>query len=86
MTTTQAFAVIRSLQSGFRRYRKTTPTAFLQTVRLQAARGDLESGKYSSVTEAALDNGFTHMGRFSAAYRSEFGELPMATLRRGKRR
>ncbi len=34
-----------------------------------------------NVTQAALDHGFTHFGRFSAAYRKMFGERPSDTLR-----
>ena len=34
-----------------------------------------------NVTQAALDHGFTHFGRFSAAYRQMFGERPSETLR-----
>ena len=34
-----------------------------------------------NVTQAALDHGFPHFGRFSAAYRQMFGERPSDTLR-----
>ena len=36
----------------------------------------------SSVTEIALNNGFSHLSRFSAAYRRRFAEYPSETLRR----
>ncbi|WP_431025429.1 helix-turn-helix domain-containing protein [Halomonas sp. H5] len=37
----------------------------------------------ASITEIAMGWGFTHMGRFSLAYRQAFGESPSET-RRGK--
>ncbi|MGE0373663.1 MAG: AraC family transcriptional regulator [Gammaproteobacteria bacterium] len=77
---------VRSLELGFREHRRTTPTAFLRDVRLAAVRRDLEECTYSSVTDAALNNGFTHVGRFSAAYRTAFGEPPGTTLRRHRHR
>jgi transcriptional regulator GlxA family with amidase domain len=33
------------------------------------------------VAEVARSVGITHLGRFSGAYREEFGELPGETLR-----
>jgi AraC-like DNA-binding protein len=36
-----------------------------------------------SVTEIAMQWGFTHMGRFSIEYRQRFGERPSETLSRG---
>jgi AraC-like DNA-binding protein len=76
---------LRSLQAGFRQWRETTPTAFLRRVRLQLVRDELlRSAKEASVTAVALQHGFSHLGRFSAQYRSAFGEDPSATLRRGR--
>jgi AraC-like DNA-binding protein len=76
---------LRSLQAGFRCWRNTTPSAFLRRVRLQHARdGLLYSDGQSTVTMVALRCGFAHLGRFSAYYRSTFGESPNVTLRRGR--
>jgi AraC-like DNA-binding protein len=76
---------LRSLQAGFRQWRETTPTAFLRRVRLQLVRdGLLRSGQEANVTIIAVRHGFSHLGRFSAQYRSAFGEDPSATLRRSR--
>lgn len=37
------------------------------------------------ISDLAMDHGFMHWGRFSAAYRAFFGELPSQTLRGGAR-
>jgi AraC-like DNA-binding protein len=76
---------LRSLQAGFRQWRETTPSTFLRRVRLQLVRDELlRSGKEANVTAVALQHGFSHLGRFSAQYRSVFGEDPSVTLRRGR--
>jgi AraC-like DNA-binding protein len=76
---------LRSLQTGFRQWRETTPTAFLRRARLQLVRDELlRPGGKVTVTAVALQYGFSHLGRFSAQYRSVFGEDPSATLRRGR--
>ena len=74
---------LRSLQAGFRRWREITPTAFLRRVRLRLVRDELlRSDNEANVTAVALRHGFSHLGRFSAQYRSIFGEDPSVTLRR----
>jgi AraC-like DNA-binding protein len=76
---------LRSLQAGFRQWRETTPTSFLRRVRLQLVRDELlRSGREANVTTIALQHGFSHLGRFSAHYRSAFGEDPSVTLRLGR--
>jgi AraC-like DNA-binding protein len=78
---------VRSLQMGFRQSRQTTPSTFLRTLRLEAAHRVLSAGDNSlSVTEVALGIGFTHIGRFGAAYKAAFGESPVMTLRRSRQR
>ena len=73
---------IRSLQAGFRQWRNTTPNTFLRNVRMRSAREVLRSGE-ASVTDVALRYGFANPGRFSAYYKSAFGERPSSTRRRG---
>jgi AraC-like DNA-binding protein len=76
---------LRSLQAGFRKWRETTPTAFLRRARLRLVRDELlRSGREANVTTVALRHGFSHLGRFSAQYRSAFGEEPSITLRRAR--
>lgn len=75
----------RSLFYGFRRWRDTTPMAYLKKLRLDVARESLRSAARSgvSVTEVATAVGFFHLSRFSSEYKARFGEPPSATLRRG---
>ena len=73
---TEAGVGIRRLQQGFRRYVGTTPTQALQEIRLERAHADLLSGRATTVAEAASRWGFTHMGRFAAAYRQRYGVSP----------
>jgi AraC-like DNA-binding protein len=71
----------RRLQEAFGTHLGTTPMAYLRDVRLDEVRRRLREGR-EGVTEAALACGFSHLGRFSAAYRDRFGELPSETLHR----
>lgn len=74
---------VRTLQSGFRHWRATTPNLYLRNVRLQLARDELlRLDGDANVTSAAMRYGFTHLGRFSAQYQAAFGETPSGTLRR----
>ncbi|GAA3339883.1 hypothetical protein GCM10017714_17380 [Curtobacterium pusillum] len=72
---------VRGLQSAFQRVHGVSPLSYLKGVRLLLAREHLESGTAGSVMEAARAAGFTHAGRFSSAYKAEFGELPRDVLR-----
>ncbi|MQY15776.1 hypothetical protein SRB5_59670 [Streptomyces sp. RB5] len=72
----------RALQLGFRRDRRTTPSAFLRRVRLRRAREELlVAGPGVTVSRVAGRWGFSNYGRFAEYYRREFGELPSDTLR-----
>jgi AraC-like DNA-binding protein len=78
----------RSLQEGFRRSLDTTPMAYLRRLRLERVREELISAAPGtiSVTEVATRWGFGHLGRFAAAYRSEYSERPSDTVRSSHRR
>lgn len=73
---------VRSLQDGFRRSLDTTPMAYLRRLRLEKVRDELVAAEPGSVqvTNVAARWGFVHLGRFAAAYRSEFGERPSDTV------
>jgi AraC-like DNA-binding protein len=74
---------VRSLQEGFRRSLDTTPMAYLRHLRLEKVHEELARAAPGtvSVTEVASRWGFVHLGRFAAAYRSEFAERPSDTMR-----
>ena len=73
---------IRSLQRCFREYFDLTVSDYLKTVRLDATHRALTAAdsREVNVTQIALNKGFTHLGRFSVAYRRRFGESPSETL------
>lgn len=71
----------RTLQLAFRKFRDTTPMAFLRDARLDRADADLRAGHPGrSVTEIATRWGFGHFGRFAGVYRARFGCTPRETL------
>jgi AraC-like DNA-binding protein len=79
---------VRTLHSGFRQFRETTPMAYLKELRLQRAHGLLLAARGSDgppITQIALACGFNHLGRFAIDYRKRFGESPSVTARFGDR-
>jgi AraC-like DNA-binding protein len=74
---------VRTLQASFHKTMGVTPTEYVRWVRLQRVRADLQSSTsgLATVTDIATSWGFSHMGRFSAAYHEEFQEYPRETLR-----
>jgi AraC-like DNA-binding protein len=73
----------RGVQDLFHRTFGISPTAYLRTVRLDAARRDLQAANPDTDTVAAVAArwGFGHLPRFAARYREAFGENPSRTLR-----
>jgi AraC-like DNA-binding protein len=88
MTVTEIAAAsgcsVRALQSGFRRYRDTTPLQYARTVRLRQAHRDLQNADPTdgtTVAAVAARWGFANPGRFSGDYRTAYGHNPAHTLR-----
>lgn len=73
----------RALHYAFQRVYGVSPKKFLKSRRLYAVYQLLRSsGPHAKVTEIAINQGFWNLGYFARDYRSMFGELPSATLRR----
>lgn len=72
---------VRGLQGAFQRIHGVSPLFYLKGIRLLLAREQLESGEAESVAAVARSVGLTHLGRFAASYKEEFGELPGDALR-----
>ncbi|WP_369215275.1 helix-turn-helix transcriptional regulator [Streptomyces flavofungini] len=73
---------IRRLQQGFRQHVGMSPTDYLLQARLARVHEELrakEPGQVT-VTDVAFRWGFTHRGRFAAAYRQRYGVTPSTTL------
>ncbi|MDJ0840874.1 MAG: helix-turn-helix domain-containing protein [Acidobacteriota bacterium] len=82
---------LRTLQRCFAACFQISPSDYIKMRRLSAARRELMTAdtERNTVTTIALDNGFTHLGRFAVEYRAFFGESPRETLaaaKAGKRR
>lgn len=77
---------VRTLQRCFRSYFDSTISDYLKIVRLNAARRELLSVQpdEETVSSIALNNGFTHLGRFSVEYKKHFGESASETLQKRK--
>lgn len=76
---------VRALHIGFRRHLGTTPMGYLRTLRMAHAHRDLlaaDPGAGDTVSAIASRWGVHHHGRFGAAYRRIYGELPVQTLLR----
>jgi AraC-like DNA-binding protein len=60
------------------------PHRYLWLRRMHQVRRSLSLGDATAktVTEIATDHGFFELGRFAVSYRTLFGEMPSATLRR----
>jgi len=70
----------RTLDYAFKEHFGITPKEYLQTVRLQGVREDIQAaGSECVIADIANHWGFWHLGQFAADYRLKFGELPSAT-------
>jgi AraC-like DNA-binding protein len=70
----------RSLQNAFARHYGSSPSQFLRNCRLESARLEiLESNK--TITEVALEYGFSNPGRFAKYFQQHFGQPPSDILR-----
>jgi AraC family carnitine catabolism transcriptional activator len=67
----------RELERLFRRWLKTTPSAYYRRLRLDRARALLRQTD-GSVTEIALASGFGSVASFSRAYKACYGHPPSA--------
>lgn len=73
---------VRTLQRCFRDYFHLTVSNYLKKVRLEAARRELVAScpEETSVTRIAMQNGCTHLGRFSVEFRERYGVSPRQLL------
>jgi AraC family ethanolamine operon transcriptional activator len=73
----------QTLHASFRAAFGTSPMAYAKSLRLSAARRDLERARPgTTVAAVAMKWGFFRLGYFSRDYRAMFGEQPSETLHR----
>jgi len=78
---------VRSLSRMFQLQYGTGPIQLLRELRLDKIRLELSNpGIDTNVSEIAMNWGYTHLGRFAAAYRQRFGEAPSQTLEAARAR
>ena len=72
----------RTLELAFREVLGMTPVAYIRNRRLNRVRRRLLLGPDAvrSVTDAAMECGFSHLGHFSRRYKELFNELPSETF------
>jgi AraC-like DNA-binding protein len=71
----------RTVTRAFARHQK-SPMSVLWHERLLASRNAIERGQARSVSQVALDYGFSDFSHFSHAFRKAFGVSPQTLLRR----
>lgn len=80
-------ASARSIFRTFKQTRGYSPLAFVKQVRMQQAQRLLKhADAATSVTNIALDCGYSNLSAFSKDYRRAFGELPSQILSSSRRR
>jgi AraC-like DNA-binding protein len=74
----------RTFYNKFHAHTGMPPSHYIKDRRLRHVYALLShpAGAAASVTDLAFEFGFNHLGRFSADYRTTFGELPSDTQRR----
>lgn len=74
---------LRSLYLVFEKNAKATPKDFIRQKKLEQVYAALinPASTLTNVTAAALEYGFTHLGRFSEFYKTTFGLLPSESLK-----
>lgn len=76
---------VRTVYRSSARHLGGPPMRQIRLRRLQRVRRRLRAAAPGdTVTSAAMDAGFFHLGRFADTYRRHFGESPSATLRRAR--
>ncbi len=76
---------VRGLQLVFQRELESTPVAHLRRLRLERARSALSvPDTAATVGSVAARVGYTNVGRFSAHYRDQYGEMPSRTLQQAR--
>lgn len=76
----------RTLREGFLDVFGVPPLQYIMALRFNLVRRRLRQGTGGlTVAQAAAEQGFWHLPRFSGFYRSFFGELPSETLRQSLR-
>lgn len=75
----------RVLQLAFKKHLNTTPMIWLREQKMLYARKLLIDNRgYLSVTNVALECGYTNFSLFAKYYREQFGETPSETLQQAK--
>lgn len=84
----RAYLQARSLEYGFRELVRLSPMGYVRVLRLGKVRRQLleDAAAERSISEIALDAGFSHLSQFAADYKKMFGESPSGTRARALRR
>jgi AraC family ethanolamine operon transcriptional activator len=77
----------RSLRNAFYSVHGMGPKRWMLIDRLEGVRRALSVARPPvTITDIAIDHGFSELGRFAGSYREAFGESPSETLRGSGRR
>jgi AraC family ethanolamine operon transcriptional activator len=82
----QAGVSRRTLEYAFQDSLGLSPANYIKALKLRALHKELLTGEtcFASVAGLSAQHGFSHAGQLAVDYRSMFGELPSATLRRSR--